>query len=275
VNVLHLAMAVPLIYGWAGLPLLGVRGAALASGVSEGVGAAWLLWQAGRRGLLGGRGTGWDPVELLRIVRLGLPAMAERLLTHGMQVVYARIVIGFGVAAYAAHQVGLNIESLSFLPGLGFAKAVTTLVGQHLGARNPGAARRSALEANRLGLWIMCLWGASFVLFPRAWVGLFTSDADVLAYSLPLMVTMGVLQPPLAVAMVMAGALRGAGETRAVLLAAVLGGWGLRLPLAYVGGVAGGLGMAAVWATMILDWILRAIILGRRFARIRLEDVRL
>jgi putative MATE family efflux protein len=275
VNILHVLMAVPLIYGWGGLPRWGVRGAALASGISEAAGAIWLAWQAVRRGLLGERGTGWDPVELVRIIRVGLPAMAERLLTHGMQVVYTRIVIGFGVAAYAAHQVGLNIESLSFLPGLGFAKAATTLVGQRLGAHDAEGARQSAREANRLGLWIMSAWGVSFILFPRAWVALFTPDSAVLAYSVPLMVTMGILQPPLAAAMVMAGALRGAGETHVVLLAAVLGGWCVRLPLAYLCGILGGLGMTAVWATMVLDWIVRGVILGWRFGRIRLEQVRL
>jgi putative MATE family efflux protein len=275
VNVLHLLLAIPLIFGLWGCPRLGVEGAALASGVSEGVGAAWLLWQAARRGLFGARRSGWSPHELRRMLRVGLPAMGERLITHGMQVVYARIVIHFGVAAYAAHQVGLSIESLSFLPGLGFAKAATALVGQRLGAHDADGARRCARQANLLGLGIMCVWGVAFMLFPRAWVGFFTSDPSVLAYSVPLMTVMGVLQPPLAVAMVIAGALRGAGETHVVLAAAVLGGWCVRLPLAYAAGIAGGLGIRAVWTAMLLDWVVRSGIVSWRFRRLRLTDVRL
>lgn len=275
VNILHVLLAIPLIFGVWGFPRLGVAGAALASGLSEGVGAAWLLFVAARRGLFGGRRSGWSPEELWRTLRVGLPAMGERLLTHGMQVVYARIVIHFGVAAYAAHQVGLNIESLSFLPGLGFAKAATALVGQRLGARDTEGARQSARQANLLGLGIMSAWGAAFVLFPSAWVGFFTPDPDVLAYSVPLMTVMGILQPPLAVAMVVSGALRGAGETHVVLAAAILGGWCVRLPLAYFGGVVGALGMTAVWTTMILDWIVRSSIVSWRFSRLRLEKVKL
>jgi putative MATE family efflux protein len=247
----------------------------LASGLSEGVGAGWLLWKAWRRELFGARRSGWSPHELWRILRVGLPAMGERLITHGMQVVYARIVIHFGVAAYAAHQVGLNIESLSFLPGLGFAKAATALVGQRLGARDAEGARQSARQANLLGLGIMSVWGAAFVFFPRTWVAFFTPDPDVLAYSVPLMTVLGILQPPLAVAMVISGALRGAGETHVVLAAAIVGGWCVRLPLAYFGGVAGALGMSAVWTTMILDWFVRSGIVSWRFARLRLKDVRL
>ena len=275
VNVLHVAMAVPLIYGLWGFPQWGVAGAALASGLSEGIGAGWLLWQAARRGLFGPMKIGWSPHELRRILRVGLPAMGERLITHGMQVVFARLVVSFGVAAYAAHQVGLNIESLSFLPGLGFAKAATTLVGQRLGAKDPLGARRSAREANLLSLVIMSVWGASFVLFPRAWVGLFTSDQTVLAYSVPLMTTIGLLQPPLAVAMVISGALRGAGETPVVLTAAVVGGWCVRLPIAYFGGITARLGMAMVWTTMVLDWVVRGFIVAWRFRRLRLSDARL
>jgi putative MATE family efflux protein len=275
VNVLHVLVAIPLIFGVWGFPRLGVAGAALASGLSEGVGAAWLLFVAARRGFFGIRRSGWSPEELRRTLRVGLPAMGERLITHGMQVVYARIVIHFGVAAYAAHQVGLNIESLSFLPGLGFAKAATALVGQRLGARDAEGARQSARQANLLGVGIMSVWGAAFVLFPSTWVGFFTPDQDVLAYSVPLMTVLGILQPPLAVAMVISGALRGAGETHVVLAAAILGGWCVRLPLAYFGGVAGGLGMTAVWTTMIFDWIVRGSIVAWRFSRLRLKDVRL
>jgi putative MATE family efflux protein len=275
VNVLHIVLAVPLVFGLVGLPQLGVVGAALASAISEGVGAAWLLWQAKRRGLFGEGRDEWNLKELPRILRVGMPAVGERLITHGMQLVFARIVIGFGVAAYAAHQVGLNIESLSFLPGLGFAKAATALVGQRLGARDPKGARLSARQTNLMAMGIMTAFGASFVLFPRPWVILFTSDPGVLGYSVPLLTVMGLLQPPLAVAMVTSGALRGAGETHVVLAAAIVGGWLVRLPLAYGFGVVANLGMTVVWTTMILDWAVRCAIVSWRFRRLQLGEVRL
>jgi putative MATE family efflux protein len=275
VNALHVLVAVPLVYGLAGLPRMGVVGAALASALSESIGAAWLLRQARRRGFFAGRKEGWDLQELWRILRVGVPAVGERFITNGMQLVFASIVIGFGVAAYAAHQVGLNIESLSWLPGLGFAKAATALVGQRLGARDPRGARLSVHQANLLATGIMTVCGASFVLFPRAWVILFTSDPDVLGYSIPLLTAMGLLQPPLAVAQVMSGGLRGAGETHIVLLAAVVGGWLVRLPTAYLVGVRANLGMTIVWATMVLDWVVRCSIVAWRFRRLSMSDVRL
>jgi Na+-driven multidrug efflux pump len=73
----------------------------------------------------------------------------------------------------------------------------------------------------------------------------------------------------------MAGALRGAGETHVVLAAAVAGGWLVRLPLAYAGGIGLGLGMTMVWTTMLLDWIVRGAIVTWRFRRLSLRKVRL
>ena len=156
-----------------------------------------------------------------------------------------------------------------------FAKAATALVGQRLGARDPGGARRCARMANLLAVGIMTVFGSSFVLFPRTWVVFFTSDPGVLGYSVPLLTALGVLQPPPAIAMVTSGALRGAGETHVVLLAAVVGGWLVRLPSAYVGGVRANLGMTMVWATMVIDWMIRGAIVSWRFRRLSMAEVRL
>jgi len=264
VNLIHVGIAFPLVFGWAGVPRMGVPGAAFASVVSEAFGAVSLLVIAFRRGWLSWRGR-WG----------GSPAMGERLVTHGMQLVYAKLVIAFGVAAYAAHQVGLNIEALSFLPALGFAQAATTVVGQRLGAGDGPAARRSGIYAAWLAVATMSAFGITYILFPSEWVALFTADQEVLGYSRSLMWIMAFLQPPLAVALALKGALRGAGETKVVLYAAILGGWVVRLPLAYLFGIYLDLGLVAVWLTMWLDWWVRGAVVLLRFRRMRWTDARL
>jgi putative MATE family efflux protein len=269
------AIAFPLVFGWAGAPKMGVQGAAIASVVSEGFGAIVLLLMVFRRGWLAWEGRWGDAVEVRRIVSIGSPAIGERLVTHGMQLVYARLVIAFGVAAYAAHQVGLNIEALSFLPALGFAQAATTVVGQRLGAGDWAAARRSGIYATWLAAATMSAFGITFVLFPSEWVALFTADQQVLAYGRTLMWIMALLQAPLAIALALKGALRGAGETKVVLYAAILGGWVVRLPLAYLFGTYLDLGLVAVWLTMWLDWGVRGAVVLLRFRRLRWAEIKL
>jgi Na+-driven multidrug efflux pump len=89
------------------------------------------------------------------------------------------------------------------------------------------------------------------------------------------MTTIGLLQPPLAIAMVVSGALRGAGETHVPLAAAIVGGWIVRLPAAYFGGVVANLGMTVVWSTMVIDWFIRSAIVSWRFRRLSMDRVRL
>lgn len=275
VNVVHVIVGFPLIFGLWGAPRMGVAGAAVADAISEAMGAGLLLAIARRRDLLV-LGDPWlDRPEVRRILAVGIPAIGERTITHGMQIFFARMVIGFGVAAYAAHQVGLNIEALSFLPGLGFAQAATTLVGQRLGAGDPGGARRSGHQANLMAMAVMSFLGVTFILVPGWWVRLFTGDPDILAYGRILLPIMGVLQPPLAWAMVLSGGLRGAGETRTVMVASIVGGWLVRLPVAYVGGVGLGLGIVLVWVTMVLDWVARGAIIGWRYWRLPWGEVKL
>jgi putative MATE family efflux protein len=274
VNLLHVAVALPLVFGLLGAPALGVVGAAVGSGVSEAVGVAWLLVLARRRGLLL-PGAWADREAVLRMGRVGWPAIGERLVTNGMQLVFARVVIGFGVAVYAAHQVGLNIEALSFLPGVAFAQAATALVGQRVGAGDPEGARRTAGQALLVALAVMSAFGVAFLLAPGLWVRLFTPDAEVLAWGAPLLRIMGLLQVPLAIALALAGGLRGAGETRSVLLAAIVGGWVVRIPLAVGLGVWAGYGIVAVWLTMVLDWIVRALLMGWRLTHLDWARIRL
>jgi putative MATE family efflux protein len=274
VNLVHVTVAVPLVFGFLGAPALGVVGAAVASGVSEAVGVVWLLVSARRRGLLL-PGAWTNREEVLRMGRVGWPAIGERLVTNGMQLAFARVVIGFGVAVYAAHQVGLTIESLSFLPGVAFAQAATALVGQRLGAGDPDGARRTAGQALLVALGLMTAFGITFLLAPALWVRLFTPEAEVIAWGEPLLRIMGILQIPLAIALALAGSLRGAGETRSVLLAAIVGGWVVRIPLAVGLGVWADYGVLLVWVTMVLDWAVRALLMGWRLTHLDWPRLRL
>ncbi|OQW66533.1 MAG: hypothetical protein BVN28_00165, partial [Nitrospira sp. ST-bin4] len=146
VNLLHILMAYPLIYGRWGLPALGIKGAAVAVGLAEAIGVAYLLWQC--RPIL-------KPSLTLRLdlVRsiwdVGAPVSGERIVQQAGILIYTKLVLIYGTVTYAAHQVGLSIESLSFLPGYGFAIAAATMVGQSIGAGKYTRAKLENWEANR------------------------------------------------------------------------------------------------------------------------------
>lgn len=271
VNIVHVAIALPLIYGvWQNpwgiyITPMGVKGAAWATGISELGGIILLFALAVKKGLLQISTLRLDTLLFKRIIKIGTPVFFERLLITSSQMVYAKIVVVFSVAAYAAHQIGFNIEALAFLPGLGFAQATTAMVGQNLGAKHPQRAKRIGYQSSFIALGVMTLFGISYLIVPEFWVGLFTNDPEVAAYGIIFCVIAAFIQAPLASSMVFAGALRGAGQTRFVMFVTIIGAWGIRIPFAYFIGITLGGGIFWVWMAMLIDWILRSVLLFSKF----------
>ena len=164
VNILHVLLAWPLIYGKMGMPALGVKGAAIAINLSEFVGFCYLLYMAiHRRHML----ISLPDIGMFRkIWKVGWPVALERIAQQSGQLVYSSFIIAYGTTAYAAHQIGLAIESLSFMPGAGMGIAAASLMGQALGAKKYRRAHMSHLQALRLATWVMGSMAAVFLLVP-------------------------------------------------------------------------------------------------------------
>ena len=262
-NVVHVAVAYPLIYGAWGAPRLGVLGAAVAVGASELTGALYLLAICFRKRYLR---AGRIRADLLRHVwHVGLPVFGERLLQQSSQMMYAKVVMLYGTVAYAAHQVGLTIEAMSFLPGLGISMAATTAVGQRLGARQWLQAAIAHREARRLALMFMSAMAVLFFFAPTALLRLFTSDPEVIGLGTSFLKIVAVLQIPLAMTMVLSGSLRGAGDTLFLFWSTIVGSWGIRVPLAWLLATVFAADVTVIWSLMIVDWLARMGLLMYRY----------
>jgi putative MATE family efflux protein len=269
VNTVNIVLAWSLTRGPLGLPRLGVLGTAIATGSAQTLGGLIVLAML-RRGRAGLRlnlallaRPHWR--RLKRILAVGLPAGAEQLLLQLALINMVAIVTRMGTAAYAAHVVTIRVSSLSYLPGWGFSVAATTMVGQELGARQPERARAAVLAAMRMALGVMIVAGVMLFLFPAAILRFFTSDPAVIVQGVPVMRLSAAAQPAIAAAFVFAGALRGAGDTRAAMAITITSAWGLRLVLTYLLGVVFGLGLFGVWLSFNADWLFRATLFWLRF----------
>ncbi len=279
VNLVNAAVAWALIYGAGPLPALGVLGAGIGSASSSAVGGALAL-----RALLLGRNHGGLRVRppslrfhlptAQRLLRIGLPSGAEQGLLRLAQLVMAGVVTQLGTAAYAGHQLGIQLLSVAFTPGFAFSVAATTMVGQELGRRSPRRARESVLASAGMALAVMCTGGLLAYLFAEPLVRFFTSDPEVVPQGVRAVWGCALIEPALAWYFVLSGGLRGAGDTGFVLLAQALPIWFIRLPLAQLLGIILGWGLPGVWAAMILDMSARALMLGLRFRGGRWERIR-
>ena len=262
VNLLYLMIAYPLVYGLWGFPAWGITGAGVASGFAEGTGVAYLLWSC-RTLFKKPLNVRWD---LLRSTwQIGAPVSGERVFQQTGIILYTKIVLLYGTVTYAAHQVGLSIESLSFLPGYGFAIAAATMVGQSIGAGKYVRAKLENWEANRLAGMTMAAMGIFFFFFPYILMRAFTNDEGVVELGTLFLRIVAILQVPLALTMVLAGSLRGAGDTRFIMWTTTIGMWGIRLPFAAVTGMWLALDVLFVWSAMIADWTVRMGLLLWRY----------
>lgn len=277
INLINILLDYLLIFGNLGMPRLGAIGSAYATSFARGIGAVLILYVLFRRGSvlkLDWRSS-WRlrRESVMRILRIGGPAAIENIVFQLGFLGFSIIVIGLGTADLAAQQVAFNISGLSILPAFAFGVAALTMVGQSLGAKNPGRAQASAWAALKTGMVWMSAMGVAFIVWRKELVGFYTQDQEVIRLASVLMVFIALGQPMQAISIILSNALRGAGDTRTTLLITFLGIWPVRLGVGYLVGIAMGLGLFGVWAGWAADFATRATLTFFRYRRGRWKNI--
>jgi len=274
VNLVNAAVAYTLINGPGPFPELKVLGSGLGA-TSAGISGAALVLLA----LAAGRGglqlqavaaLRPDAAETKRILDVGLPAGLENLQFNLAFLVYTRIIASLGSAALAAHRVTLSVEGLAFNPGFALGVAAAALVGQSLGAGRPDLAERSAKMALVWAAIIMTSMGVVLMVLGEPITSLFVSGedaAEVVDIGRQLLFIFAFALPAMALSLTLAGGLRGAGDTRAVLAIGVFGIWVVRLLPAYILAIVLGFGAPGAWLAAVLDINSRGLLTWLRFRR--------
>lgn len=269
VNLLNPILNYIFIFGAFGFPSLGVRGAALGTTLARSAGGIVLLIMITRGPsplrISWSQGKVLERDMIARIVRVGVPAALEQFISRVGQVFFLRVVSSLGTLAYAAHTVAVNVESISFMPAFGFATAATTLVGQYLGAGDGEMAERSAWATWKITTLIATGAALLMLAIPEPMMRLFTDDAEVVATGARLLRIVALAQIPMTTFFVMAGGLRGAGDTRIMLYISTGSIWLVRLLPATIFVGVFGKGLEFVWYAMVADWFVRAALAAVRF----------
>lgn len=269
VNVFNISGNFLLIFGMGPFPALGVVGAAIATAFAQFIGGIIAFVQLHRTEKM--VVNLWpfkiDLAIIKRILNIGIPAAIEQGSMRLGQLLYTIMIASLGTVSYAAHQVALNAESISFNPGFGFALAATTLVGQRLGAGQIKEAERSGHASSHMAMILMSLIGVVFFFFSEQIVYIFTPDPAVVELAGICLKIVALSQPALAALMVYSGGLRGAGDTRGILWITLAGFIGVRLGFTYLFAFGLNLGLVGAWIAMSVDLYFRAILMWLRFKR--------
>ena len=216
------------------------------------------------------RGVGWRPHAAIlgRIAAIGVPIGAQLGVEVGL-ISFTAIMVGwFGPTELAAHQVTINLASVTFMVALGVSLAGSIRVGQHLGARSARGVRRATLATYLCTVGFMSLCALAFFLFPRELVGLYTSDPGIVRVASSLLVVAAFFQVFDGAQVAGLCALRGAADTRVPMLMAVVGYWVVGVPVGWMLGFRTALGPAGVWAGLSIALGTVALLLGWRARRV-------
>ncbi|RMG98716.1 MAG: MATE family efflux transporter [Deltaproteobacteria bacterium] len=278
-NTLNVALNAVLIFGMATpvgeVPALGVAGAATGTTVAFLLEAAILVAMLrSKDGLLSQPAP--DPCDLSdreileRLGRLAGPAVLDRLAVHVGFLEFVRVISSLGATAMAANQALITLESICFLTADGFAVAAAASMGQHLGAERVEGARRGTFVAVGTACATLTVFGiALWWTGTRLVTGFVASDVDaapLLALAEQCLPILAIAQPVMAFAVVLAQALRGAGDTRTPFVAAAAGSLLVRVGAAHGLALGLGWGLRGIWWASTADWAVRSAVLAAAFA---------
>lgn len=265
-NLVNIVLVYWLVYGGYGIEPMGVSGAALANGIAFSIGAVicLLLWY-GNRLLIGVGGDGSFVKQRVRqIVQIGLPAGIEQLVFQAGFVAFLWIVAYYGTEAFAAYGIGVQILSISFVVGFGFSIAGATLVGQHLGAKDPEGAYAGGWKATFSSIGSMVILSIGIVVLADEIASFLIDDPEVVRLTVIFIYIMALAQPLMAIEFTLGGCLRGAGDTRFPLVTTMCGLLGVRVTLAAIFTYQG-LSVSWIYGALIGDYLIKAIMLIYRF----------
>lgn len=243
---------------------MGVAGAAAASAIAFDLAGALLMLVVIRRFQLFRPGSGDSlrpDVQVIRTAaRLGLPYIAERVNINFGQIVMTRIVATIGTAALAAHQIAIVAEGLCYLPAYGISAAATALVGQAVGAGNREDADAYGILSGKIGFGLCLATGTLLFVFAQPLASIFTPDAEVIQLTTLILRIDAFAEPFLALAVVLAGAMRGALDVRYPMLLSMWCTWCLRVVLALLFVPVLHWGLAGAWIAMTVELTTRGLL---------------
>jgi MATE family multidrug resistance protein len=203
--------------------------------------------------------------DLAEVLRYGLPVGGHLFAEVGIFGLATVLAAHMGKLPAAAHSVALNLASFTFSGAVGIGAATAVRVGHAIGAGDRSLARRRGLLGLRIGLAVMSVFAATFLIAPGALAGLFSDRAQVIAATIPLLQIAALFQLSDGAQAIAAGALRGIGDTRATFVGNVLGHYGVGLVISLSLAFGAGLGAPGLWWGLSAGLTATAAYLVQRF----------
>lgn len=266
VNIINLNLDYVLIFGKLNFPELGIRGAAIATTIANISGFVFSLSFLLNKSKIRPKVKyikNLNKERLKYLIHLSIPASMQEASLNISRLINTFMIMHLGTVAFASNQIATTVESISFMPGWGFAIAATTLTGHKIGENNMKKAKEYSDTCALLGVFIMGFIGLVFLIFPNFIIKLFITSSEkqvIKLGSLCLMVA-SLEQIPMAISMILGGSLKGFGDTKTPFLVSFISSWFLRLPLMFYFIYILKSSVIYVWWITSIQWIFEGICL--------------
>ena len=272
-NLINIGLNYLFIFGKLGFPAMGLFGAGLATLISRVVMA--LLMGAfvffNHRFSSYWRGFGARPISKKMIAQnlhLGIP-MGFQLIFEVSTFSVAQIMIGWmGTAQLAAHQIAINMASITYMIALGIASAATIRVGNQYGKKDFKTMKNAAYTCYIMAVVFMSGAAIMFVAGRNFFPTLYIHDQEVISQAASLLIVAGLFQLSDGIQVIGLGALRGLSDVKIPTVITLIAYWLFGLPLGYVLGFQFDMGATGIWLGLLTGLSVAAVLLLMRFQNI-------
>lgn len=183
-NGLNIALDPILIFGLGPIPAMGIEGAAIATNIGRGAGVAmqlWILFRGGHHIHVLSSQLALHSAILFNIVRTSLGGIGQMIIAMTSWIFLMRILANIGSEAVAGATIAIRIMMFVMMPAWGMSNAAATLVGQNLGAQQPGRAEASVWRIGCYNMAYLIAVSVAFFLFHDRLIAIFSDDPAVIA----------------------------------------------------------------------------------------------
>ena len=272
-NLLNIALNYVLIFGKYGFPEMGLNGAGWATLISRLIMALCMMIYVyfGRKfhSYQDGFSIGNYSRSLIsKMLHIGLPAGSQFIFEAGAFGFSALMMGWLGTTALAAHQIAINLATISYMTTSGLGAAATIRVGYFWGQRDTHNLRASAFAMIGMAILIMTAWAILFIFGRYFLPSLYLNDQPVIELTASLLIIAAFFQLSDGIQVVTAGALRGLQDVKIPSLLIFVAYWVIALPLGYWLAFPLQMGANGIWIGLLLGLTLTATAMVVRFHRL-------
>lgn len=277
-NIVTVAGNILVLYGFFGLPQLGLEGVAWSTVLGRLIGVSllfYLLFYGIKIKLDLRLFFKFQKNIVKQILKIGLPSAGENLSWSAQMLVMLAFVGLMGEASLAAHNIYIQLSYMLMLFGISISIGNEIMVGHLVGAKQFTKAYHRTFKSLKMGMIVTLIAVIIFYLSRHFIVDSFTDSTAIQDILLPIFLLSIFLEPSRTQNIVMVNALRATGDARFPLYTAIIFMWGVAIPIGYYLGIVLEMGLIGIWIGFLCDEWIRGLVNAWRWKSRRWESKRL